>query len=245
MKFLPFLIAIVSFTVHADRLKSRIHSVEHSPDSHKPHLVLFESGRVGFVNSSEKASLSTLEMSQARGEWLDVELDEKGNFLGASVVPAPAREKLLDDPTPVNDEYVPTNLSAMDDAEAIFKKMRRTHGNSQCYNRAHVWTYEEFNRSGLQSMKLFMFFTRSYIWKYRYKWWFHVTPMTYVNGTPITMDRTFMKHAVPVKTWTDNFIYSKRDCPVITHYSDYRDHQETDHCYLHPASMYFWQPRDL
>ena len=48
-----------------------------------------------------------------------------------------------------------------------------------------------------------------------------------------------------VKTWTDKFIYSKRNCPVVSKYSDYRNNQETEHCYLHPASMYFWQPRDL
>ncbi|MFL5786085.1 MAG: protein-glutamine glutaminase family protein [Bacteriovoracaceae bacterium] len=245
MKLLPFIVLIFSFSLplHAERLTTRIHSVERSPDSKRPHIVRFENGRVGFVSSADKSVLSTL--LHSKNEWLDVELDEKSNFLGAGVVPAP--KGLTEESLPAQKRisYDPSNLSSMDDAEDIFQHMRKVRGDHQCYNRAHVWTYDEFKRSGLKSMKLFMFFTRAYIWKYHYKWWFHVTPMTYVNNEPITLDHTFMKHAVPVKTWTDKFIYSKRDCPMITKYSDYSQHQDTEHCYLHPASMYFWQPRDL
>lgn len=236
MKFLPLIFLLFTFTSHAERLTTRVHSIDHE-------LILFENGRVGFMPKGDK----TLATSLKTGEWFDVELDKHNNFVGASVVAAPKNFELFDpDPQPTTTSYEPTNLSSMEQATAAFKLMNRKHQrDSQCYNRAHVWTYEEFNRSGLRSMKLFMFFTRSYIRKYRYKWWFHVTPMTYVNGTAITMDRTFMKGPVAIKTWTDNFIYSKRNCPVISKYSQYRDNQEAEHCYLHPASMYYWQPRDL
>ncbi len=244
MKFLPFLIMIFSFSAEAERLTSRIHSLDLAKNSQQPHLIKFENGQVGFLSRLDKSSVQSLHESQKRGEWLEVELDEKGNFLGAGVVPAPKMLEEISDPEPVPVTYDPTNLGSMEQAVSIFKKMRRS-GSGQCYNRAHIWSYEEFNRSGLRSVKLFMFFTRSYIRKYRYKWWFHVTPMTYVNGVAMTMDRAFFKGPVEVKTWTDKFIFSKRNCPVIHKYSDYRDHQEAEHCYLHPATMYFWQPRDL
>lgn len=246
MKFLPFIIIVIIFslTVHAERITTRVHSVDYAKNSRQPHLIKFDSGRVGFLSSLDKFSLSSLEESRRHKEWLDIELDEKGNYLGAAVVPTPKMAEESNDPEPPINSYEPTNLGSIDEAVSIFGRMRRS-SSGQCYNRAHVWSYEEFNRSGLSSMKLFMFFTRSYIRKYRYKWWFHVTPMTYVNGVAITLDRAFFRGPAEVKTWTDIFIYSKRNCPVINKYSQYRDYQDSEHCYLHPSTMYFWQPRDL
>ena len=233
MKFLPLVLILFSFTLHAERIQTRIHSIDHE-------LVLFENGRVGFTTPGEKSLPLT-------NDWLDVELDHKNNILGASAIPAPKLLTELNDPDPQpeSDSYTPGDVGTIEQATSIFRKMARAQSRSQCYNRAHIWTYEEWKRSGLRSMKLFMFFTRSYIRAYRYKWWFHVTPMTYVNGTPMTLDRTFMRSPVSIKSWTDNFIYSKRNCPVIYKYTDYSQHQEEEHCYLHPASMYYWQPRDL
>ncbi len=245
MKLLPLIIFLLSsFSVFAESLTTRIYSVERSSDGKSPHLIYFEDGRVGFLSQSDKTDLPV-------GEWLNVELDSKGNFLGASSVAAPKSFALHDpepeaEPVPEPITYDPTNLGSQEEASTIFRRMNRNHQrSSQCYNRAHIWAYEEFRRSSFHSVKLFMFFTRSYIRKYRYKWWFHVTPLTYVNGTAMTLDRTFMRWPVGIKTWTDNFIYSKRTCPIISRYSDYRNNQEAEHCYLHPASMYFWQPRDL
>lgn len=245
MKFFTVLFLIVT-TVHAERISTRIHSIDRSSDTKHPHLVKFENGRVGFLPSDEKATLTSLEEARKRGDWLEADLDPRGNFLGVSQIAEPKELTSLDpDPRPAPASYTPTDLRSYSEAQSIFSQMRRAQSRSQCYNRAHIWTYEEFQRSGLRSMKLFMFFTRSYIYQYRYKWWFHVTPMTFVNGTAMTMDRTFMRRPVDIKTWTDNFIYSKRNCPIINKYSSYSQHQDTEHCYLHPASMFFWQPRDL
>ena len=246
MKFLPIILTLFTLSAYAERLTTRVHSIDYARESGRPHLIMFENGRVGFLLSSDKSSALSLEEGRKRGEWLDVELDEKGNFLGAGVIAPPVEILQESVPQKTFTEYEPTNLGNMEEAKTIFLRQNRRHQqDSQCYNRAHVWTYEEFKRSGLRSVKLFMFFTRSYIRQYRYKWWFHVTPLTYVNGVAMTMDRTFMTGPAPVKTWTDKFIYSKRSCPIISKYSQYRDNQEVEHCYLHPSSMYFWQPRDL
>ena len=46
---------------------------------------------------------------------------------------------------------------------------------SQCYDKAHYWSYE-WSRQNLSLGKMFLFFTESYIRRYNYKWWFHVAP---------------------------------------------------------------------
>ncbi len=247
MKFLFIILTLLfSLAASAERLTTRISHIEEGKNSKDMHLILFENGRVGFLPADEKSNLLVIKDSFQRSEWLEIELDRKNKFVSGSVVAAPKRIEHLDDPIPEQGNYFPSNLGSFDEANTVFLRMNRRHQSaSQCYNRAHVWAFEEFQKSQLRSMKLFMFFTRSYIRRYNYKWWFHVTPLTYVSGTPMTLDRTFMRRPVPIKTWTDDFIYSKRNCPMINKYSQYRNNQEMEHCYLHPASMYYWQPRDL
>lgn len=251
MKFLFAAIILTSFLPYsfAETLKTRIYSIEQSEESHLPHLVLLENGRVATVDSSEKSSLTELEKIRAKKYFIQLEVDRDNKLMSFALAPA-SKESFYPDPEPVPQpnpsQYNPTNLASMEEASAIFGRMdRRTQRNSQCYNRAHIWAYEEWQTSALNSVKLFMFFTKRYIWDYNYKWWFHVTPLTYVAGVPMTLDRTFMKKPTDVKTWTLNFIHSRRDCPVVQKYSQYSNNQETEHCYLIPAPMYFWQPRDL
>ena len=111
------------------------------------------------------------------------------------------------------------------------------------------WANEEFRVSGLKSMKLFLFFTNRYIRNYNYKWWFHVSPMTYVKeGTKVierVLDRRYTGGPRLTKTWTDNFIYGHRSCPQVAKYSQYYNNQEKEDCYLIKSTMFFWQPRDL
>lgn len=147
-------------------------------------------------------------------------------------------------------EYIPTILSDMKDVNDIFRRMKRGwQRNSQCYNRAHVWNYEEFQRNGLKSKKVFIFFTRRYIRNYRFKWWFHAIPTVLVQNDGSIVERAldpmFVNKPLPMKQWSDVFVKSRRGCPVITKYSTYERNQEIEDCYLHYSSMYFWQPRDL
>jgi hypothetical protein len=59
------------------------------------------------------------------------------------------------------------------------------------------------------------------------------------------LDRRFTRSHLSIDDWTKKFIYSGRKCPIVEKYSDYRNHQETEHCYLIPVSMFFWQPKDI
>lgn len=245
--FFLIIFSLLYSSAYAEKMKTRIVNVEPSDDGLHPHLLLLENGRVATVKTDEKKAL---ELYRSSNDWLEIEVNKKNELIGISTIPAPVKavedEAFLENEKLPKSEYNPTHLSSMSEAQTIFGRMNRQHQRqSQCYNRAHVWAYEEFKRSGLQSIKLFMFFTKRYIWDYNYGWWFHVTPMTYVADQAVTLDRTFTRSPLSVKNWTLNFIRSRRDCPMVTKYSDYSQHQETEHCYLIPATMYFWQPRDL
>jgi hypothetical protein len=98
-------------------------------------------------------------------------------------------------------------------------------------------------------MKVFMFFTAKYIRDYHYRWWFHVSPFSYVEDKGIVresiLDFRFMQGPVSPKEWSDQFIGPKSECPTVKKYSDYSDHQYEHYCYFMKVPMYFWQPRHL
>lgn len=242
--FLLFLTTISS----AETMQTRIYTIEKSENAQLPHLILLENGRVAKVDAADKSSLFFLEENRDRNELVEITVNRKNKLVAISTL-ADEAENLFLNRSRESDpqlQYTPTNLASLAEAQTIFNRFNRRHqGDSQCYNRAHVWAYEEWRRSNFQSVKLFMFFTKRYIWDYNYDWWFHVTPLTYVAGTPMTMDRTFNREPRTIKNWTLDFIHSRRDCPVVSKYSQYVNNQQTQHCYLIPATMYFWQPRDL
>jgi Glutaminase len=149
-----------------------------------------------------------------------------------------------------NSSYKPSILSSDEEAKKIFKSMRTNpRWRSQCYNRAHIWTYEEFQRSRTLLKKTFIFFTNRYIRNYRYKWWFHVAPSTFVGDgetkKEVVLDWSYFDGPTETLEWTKYFIYSGSTCPTVQKYSHYENNQEKEDCYLMKSSMYFWQPLDL
>lgn len=239
------LVLTLSFSAFADRFESKIHSIDASPRKGVPHLIKLENGRVVFVNSQDRSVLAAFRESLKADDTLAIEVDEKNTYVSAETENV---RDFDDDRAPGEEERMSFDPSVISEAEAgnVFKRMRRNYQNvSQCYNRAHIWAYEEFKKSGLKSMKLFLFFTSRYIRNYRYKWWFHVAPMTVSNEGDRVLDRRYTSGPRTKDNWTKNFIYSGRKCPVVNRYSDYRDNQSKEDCYMIPVSMYFWQPRDI
>lgn len=247
MKFaIPLMLLASIFSAHADSIKSRIHSIDIAPKKGQSHLIMLENGSVVFLKYNEQRELKAFQESLKNDELLQVEVDAKNNFISAETVGdnAPENEEPRNEPSFT---YDPTVVSSGTATTRIFRRMRRDYQNdSQCYNRAHVWAWEEFQNSGLKSMKHFLFFTRRYIRNYNYKWWFHVSPSVVVKGLGIRiLDRRYTGGYRTVSSWTRNFVYSRRACPVVNKYYDYRNNQEKEDCYLIPVSMYFWQPRDI
>lgn len=147
-------------------------------------------------------------------------------------------------------EFTPTVLPGLDAAKTIFKSFRgRPNSWSQCYNRAHVWAFESKKQFQLDSMKVFIFYTRKYIREYNFDWWFHVAPFTLIQAGDSTEERVldprYAKSPLKFKEWTDLFMRNKVTCPVIKKYSDYENNEEASYCYLLMESMYYLQPLDL
>ncbi|MAZ47466.1 MAG: hypothetical protein CME65_02820 [Halobacteriovoraceae bacterium] len=141
-----------------------------------------------------------------------------------------------------------SRLSSYNDAQDIMDDMnRRTRDKSQCYNRAHMWTYETLIQSQVSLGKIWLFFTRKYIRDYNYKWWFHVAPYTEVNDSNnvYVLDKGFTSVPYNQENWKDLFMRNKAHCPEITSYSEYENNPEEEYCYLMKSSQYYWQPYQL
>ena len=121
-----------------------------------------------------------------------------------------------------------------------------TKSKSQCYNRAHVWSWELYSRfhngQRIQTGKMWLFFTRRYIREYDYKWWFHIAPYLTVNGEPKVIDRSYSNGPQNERTWTNMFMGNNAECKQIVRYSDYENNQNSEYCYTIKTSVYYWQP---
>jgi hypothetical protein len=229
----------LSWTASGESFISRIHSLEGS-------LVKFDNGRVGF-RAQKRFSFSP-------GDWVNVNLDQNSFILFAKPLPPSAHQNfnllsLSDDPggPPI---YEPTVVPDMSEAWKIFHRFNSDYKRtSECSDRAHIWSHDEFNYSGTKSMKAFVFFTDSYIKSVRLKWWFHVAPMYKVNNRGIiqdmVMDFRYTNRPMTVKEWTDQFVYTKRSCKVTTKFSEYDVNPQTENCYLIFESMHYKLPGEI
>ena len=232
-------------------VEDRIEGVERGGPGDET-LVKLKQGRVLWLDGNQKAMTSDLEELNSLGMAVRFEVDEMTNSIQS--ISSPQEGDKSSEEGPGDDEgsesliadYTPTNLPDMPTGMAYFTTMdKRTKSSSQCYNRAHGWSYDLWRTRGLNSMKLFLFFTSKYIRSYRYHWWFHVTPMSYIAGVEHTFDRSFTTMPLQVKTWTDIFMYNNATCRSVSHYSHYRRNQNAEWCYLIRASQYYRTPSDL
>lgn len=252
MKYLitGFAFQLLAVSAFSASITSRIHSIDKGKNG-QPDLIMLESGETAFLEKRDsKFYAIPLDETVKNQDTVQIEIDKKRNILSVQTV-APLVNDVSEKSQRMSlqKRYDPSIVTE-EQAASAFSKMRRNYQNkSQCYNRAHIWTYEEFQRTGMKTGKLFLFFTSKYIRNYRYHWWFHVTPMAYVGGTAQSnwraMDRRYTSGLLSTKTWTDVFMLNNATCPVVYKYTDYRNHQQSQDCYLIPTSMYFWQPRDI
>jgi hypothetical protein len=257
MKYSILIVSLLLITLSAFAAiyQTQIHSLDVGKNG-QPHLILLNDGHVAFLESGQKDNkemLRAIKRSLKNKEWVEVRLDKELNLVSIQTI-SPEENGLSsgaeeDYDREKHSEYIPT-VTSYSYASRIFRSMRRDYQNdSQCYNRAHIWTFEEWQRSNLNSMKLFLFFTSKYIRAYRYHWWFHVTPMVYVDGNSQAhwraLDRRYTRAPLTTQNWTNIFMHNDATCKVVNKYYDYRNHQQAEWCYLIPVSMYFWQPRDI
>jgi hypothetical protein len=146
------------------------------------------------------------------------------------------------------DNYDMSVLADMNYAKKYFNTMQRaTKWRSQCYNRAHVWTYELSADYGLNIGKMWLFFSAKYIKEYKYKWWFHVAPYVEVatEREPVVLDREFSRTPQLLTNWKNVYMKNNARCVKTHDYTTYEDNTWSEYCFLIKSSMYYWQPFNL
>ena len=245
MKYISILfLTLLLSSVHAEILQ--IHSIQERT-LHAGLMIKFTNGAVGFLSSTDARDLE--------GEWVDIEFGANREITTLKSIPTPAEaiiptefKSLFGEELP--QEFRPTVYASYQDATNALTSFRKDSlRDAQCYDKAHVWAYEENYYHQSRLMKVFLFFSDSYIERYNNPWWFHVAPLGLVkmgsNVNERVMDGGFAQFPLKMKLWTDIFMKNKASCKVMERYSDYSRHPGEDDCYIYKASMYFWQPKDI
>ena len=245
MKHFLFLIFFLSVSAFAEIFE--VHSVARKESEPGTWIVKFMDGRVGFWKEEDDALLDARKFTRS---VIDAQLSDDYILTDIRII------GYIEQPSSTILEtslfslpYTPTVYSNYNQATDILSRMRHYwRDNSQCYDKSHVWAYEEAYY-GRFMQKAFLFFSDSYIGRYNHPWWFHTAPYVLVrlNGETVErmMDPTFAQYPLKFKLWTDLFMKNKAECKLVEKYSDYSRHPGEDDCYIIKASIYFWQPRDL
>lgn len=239
MKLLIFLCALFFYDqTLAETISDEVYSIKNG-------LIKFKNGRVAFISPKNLFHLRP-------GDTIDAIIDENlevkslKNRIKSPQYTLKESNYLRDIPS----VFEPTVMANLDKAIEIFNNSNRNYKRiSECTHRAHVWAHDEFRRSNIKSMKAFVFFTDSYIKSVRFKWWFHVAPMylVNVNGSvqSLIMDFRYSDGPQNMKTWTDKFVYTKRECKLTNKFSEYDVNPQTENCYLMIESMHYLHPLEL
>lgn len=235
---------MATVTTQAETFRSRVHGLEEG-------FVKFINGRVAF--------LDTRSVNLMTSDYVEVDVDDFDSSLRSFKILNEQKEyrnKNLSfavneeqDPIP-RSEFEPTVVPSMDEAMNIWNRSNPYWKRlSECSDRAHIWAHDEFKRTGTKSEKIFIFLTASYIDSVRFKWWFHVAPMYTVNdnGTikKLVMDYRYTDRPLTIKEFTDELVFTKRNCKVTTRFSEYDVNPQTENCYLIFESMHYRLPEEL
>lgn len=241
-------VLVISQVVSAETFSSSIHSIDVG-SGNNPHLVRFDNGRVSFIDHRKGGLLTTMKSIHEKEQFVKITADSSNHVYAVKIISDIRPEDESETPqTTESEPYSPAVVKNTNAARKIFKKMRRDYTRAgECFNRAHIWSFEEFKRSGLKSMKIFMFFTERYIRRYKFHWWFHVTPMVYVKNlkSPRTLDRRYTSGPRQTKSWSNTFVKSKRRCKIVNKFDDFWLNQKSQDCYHIHTSMFYVIPRDI
>lgn len=145
-------------------------------------------------------------------------------------------------------QVAPTDFQSLEEVENIFNNFLNDgdKGRSECFKRAHIWSYDMWSKLNVTSEKIFIFWTKRFTILEDYEWWFHVAPMVKVNGTEYVLDSTFFKKPETVETWRNYFMNSdKINCPIVDKYQDYENNQWNKLCYIMKVPMHYFRPFDI
>ena len=254
MRVFGLLFCFLSLPLFAGtQLTTQIHDIDYGKTVQDEILVFLTSGHVVKVKREDQALLKKFTADKSARRWFDFKMDDDRFITEMNVTESPVPEPQEDEKffTPMNmtSEYVPTTIKDMDTAKKYFKEARYNPKDSQCFNRAMVWSYEWWRKHSLKSNKILIFFTRTYIRRYNFEWWFHIAPYVHIkDGNKVVervMDVKYGRGPLEFGKWTNLFMRNDAPCPVITKYSEYADYPYTGECYIIRTHMYTYQPADL
>ncbi len=255
MFFLGLAVWLVSLPVLATtQVATQVYDIDYGTGDEEI-LVLLNSGQVAKVPRENSEILDQLnKKSTIKQQSFKFTLDEHRNIVAIDDVHSPdvvenLPPEMTMDESSNKSNYLPTTIESMAKAKEYFKEARYNPKDSQCFNRAMVWSYEWWRNHSLKSNKILIYFTRTYIRRYNFEWWFHIAPYVHVmhEGKVVerAMDRKYSSGPRTFREWTDIFMQKDPECPVITKFSDYADYPYTGECYLQRTHMYTYQPADL
>jgi hypothetical protein len=229
----------------------QIHDIDLGSQLTDEPLVLLTDGRVLKLDRVDLGLIQQFQLARQTEQRLDLLVNQRREVLAITGQSTPKHQFIPSHAPQLNElSYQPSVLGSMEHAQRYHRQARRSReGETQCFNRAHVWSYDWWKNNNFYSMKMFIFFTRKYIRQYNFEWWFHVAPYVHVNVEgkirERMMDMKYTRGPVTVKQWSDIFVKNKADCLIVQRYSDYANYPETGDCYLYRTPMYYYQPVDM
>ena len=247
-----WLLALIalSFTAHASlTLKTQVYDIDYGTNGQKD-FILLTSGHVAWMKHGSFKDLSPLDQAKLKHNLVKITINKQHELEHLEVIPNTQEEKTIFAAERGNEEnYTPTILENLDVAKTYFHESRYVNKESQCYNRAHIWSYEWFLKHNVNSNKTWIFFTRRYIRKFKFQWWFHVSPSVAVQDGSVVrekiMDVKYARGPINLKQWTDIFMQDDANCPMVKSYSEYANYPESGSCYTMRSSMFYYQPFDI
>lgn len=245
--FITFIMSVAT-TLRAEVIYTTVFNVIESKKSNE---LLVLSAADGRVYRTQKTDLNLKRMKSFIGSL--VQLESYGSKISSirKTLPNEVNQQEFDtNHFRYNElrEFAPTNLKSLSEAKELFNTMLNDGDKrkSQCFKRAHIWAYDMWSKLGIKSQKIFLFYTERYYTIDDFEWWFHVAPVVTVDGVDYVLDGTFTEAPMTVPEWKSFFMKSEKiNCPEITHYSQYKDHQWNKLCYLMKTSMYQFRPDDI
>lgn len=238
----------------ATQVSTTIYDIDYGFTPGDDILVLLNSGQVAKLPAGKSQLLTDVTSAKHGKGFFKFTLDEDRYIVSIEPTSAPVGAELQKHLKVQSKEkrllqYVPTTIESMEVAKKYHREARYNPKDSQCFNRAMVWSYEWWRNHSLRSQKILIYFTRTYIRRYNFEWWFHIAPYVHVmdNGTVVerVMDVKYGRGPIEFRRWTNLFMRNDAECRVITKFSDYADYPYTGECYLQRANMYTYQPADL
>lgn len=252
MRVFGLMFSLLSLPLFASvDLTTQIHDIDYGTKEGDEVLVLLKSGHVAKLRETNSLLEKNFVNQKSKDVWYNVTLDDDRYITSIEKTEAPITVEHV---IKKNDEkalmeYVPTTIASLEVAKKYFREARYNPKESQCFNRAMVWSYEWYRKHSVRSNKMFIYFTRTYIRRYNFEWWFHVAPLVHVseNGKVVEkmMDRKYSSGPLDVNKWSNLFMRNDAPCSVITKYSEYADFPYTGDCYIQRSNMYTYQPADL